>query len=410
MTIADDRNNHLLTTAREQFQAGQYQQAKDTCSEILRLQPDHQHALVIIGMAALNLGIANTAEVNLTEALRLVPDDASLHCNRGIALAMQCKLERAEEAFRKAVDLQPDLAAARMQLEQVVSERQRIDNKIQLADEAGLVPRVTFSAEEQEKGLPKRQTVNDATSLFRHFGYLVVENLFEKTYVENLLDYFKNKYPQFFQPAEGGTGIEVSDKRSLIKTPIDGPFNDPAFYASDFLYPILLQLLGDQLIMLTLGTVVSRPGAQEQRTHSDHFPLFDEPELNRQVPPYAITVAMPLIDMNDVTGTTRMYDKTHLRSGFLDEAQRQHYVEPEISTGSVLLFDYRLQHCGTANRSNNVRPLVCGVYGKPWFRDAANYFRQEALIIPDEVYAQLPAKHRHLFEWTRYGALADNPA
>jgi ectoine hydroxylase-related dioxygenase (phytanoyl-CoA dioxygenase family) len=407
MTVASDQKSKLITTARKQFQERQYKQAKDTCLEILELQQDHQDALIITGLAALKLGTANTAELYLREALRLLPDDANLHCNIGIALAMQCELERAEDAFRRAVDLQPNYSVARTHLEQAIRERQRISNKIQLADDANMVPTVTLSDEEREIGSPKRQTANDATSLFRHFGYLIVENLFETTYIEGVLDYFRKEYPQFYRTAKGSTGIEVSDRRSLTKIPIDGAFKDPAFYAPELLYPILTQLLGDRFIMLTLGAVVSRPGAQEQRIHSDHSPLFDAQELNRQVPPFAITVATPLIDMNGVTGTTRMYDKTHLRTGFLSETEKQHYIEPEISVGSVLLFDYRLQHCGTANRSTNVRPLVCGVYGRPWFRDAANYFRQEALLIPDEVYAQTPERYRKLFEWTRYGVDAD---
>ena len=405
MPFLIDRFAEQIVSARQQLQAENYKEAQNICFKILAQQNDHADALSIASMAAMSLGSANTAELLLRETLRLKPNDANIHCNLGIALVMQCELKRAEKSFRKAVSLQPDLAAAKTHLEECINEKKRINTKIQSLEKSGLAPTVTFTEKDRKLGLPGRQIINEASSLFRHFGYLVVEDLFDKSYVDKFLNHFKQEQPEFFQQTDTGKGIEVSDKRKMIKTPIDGPYNDPAFYAPDLLYPVLHQLLGDQLIMLTLGTVVSLPGAKEQSVHSDHFPLFGKIELDCQIPPYAITVAMPLIDMNKVTGTTRMYGKTHLCSGFLSKSEKQHLVEPEVSAGSVLLFDYRIQHCGTLNKSNNIRPLVCGVYGKPWFRDAANYFRQEALEIPDENYANVQSKFRKLFDWTRFGAI-----
>lgn len=47
------------------MRAENYKEAIKICSKILDQQPDHEDALLIISMAALNLGAAYTAEAHL---------------------------------------------------------------------------------------------------------------------------------------------------------------------------------------------------------------------------------------------------------------------------------------------------------------------------------------------------------
>lgn len=44
-----------------------------------------------------------------------------------------------------------------------------------------------------------------------------------------------------------------------------------------------------------------------------------------------------------------------------------------MAAGSAVLFDYRTFHAGGANRSEERRPILYRVYGRPWFEDDFNF-------------------------------------
>src|SRR5262245_35573971 len=65
-------------------------------------------------------------------------------------------------------------------------------------------------------------------------------------------------------------------------------------------------------------------------------------------------------------------------------------IEPLVREGSCVVWDYRLQHGGTANRSAVPRPLLYMTYCRPWFLDHKNYRRQAPLRAPKRTLANLP--------------------
>ena len=75
--------------------------------------------------------------------------------------------------------------------------------------------------------------------------------------------------------------------------------------------------------------------------------------------------------------------------------------DPVVKPGSCFLFDYKLDHQGTENKSGNIRPLMYNIYSRAWFRDCYNYSRQSRLDIDEENYARIPEEHRKLFDWAR---------
>lgn len=152
-------------------------------------------------------------------------------------------------------------------------------------------------------------------------------------------------------------------------------------------------MLGQDCILGGFGAVVSLPGASDQHEHRDHTPLFGS-AIDRQLPCVAITVITPLVDMNETTGTTRVYTASHTLAGHpsADSAE-----EPSVRVGSSLLMDYRLMHGGTANRSQLERPVLYSVYSRPWFRDVNNSTKHPLLQLSAEEYQHIPAAHRSLF-------------
>ena len=130
---------------------------------------------------------------------------------------------------------------------------------------------------------------------------------------------------------------------------------------------------------------------------NNHPDLFDaDPEL----PPFAITVAVPLIDLTEETGTTRLYPGTQ-RAERGEDGKPTHLPEPVtplIARGGCMLVDYRLWHRGTANRSQVVRPILYLIYARPWFTDFRNFKRHAAISLDRQSLARIPREHRPLFQ------------
>ena len=74
--------------------------------------------------------------------------------------------------------------------------------------------------------------------------------------------------------------------------------------------------------------------------------------------------------MNDIRGTTSLWLGSH-RGAHRDSDAGG--TKPVVREGSCLLWDYRLKHGGTANRSDTVRPLLYLTYCRPWWVDHVNF-------------------------------------
>ena len=57
------------------------------------------------------------------EVLRIVPNEADMHCNLGVLLARQGRLDEAIKEFRTALELDPNLSRAREQLEAALARK-----------------------------------------------------------------------------------------------------------------------------------------------------------------------------------------------------------------------------------------------------------------------------------------------
>eukprot|EP01034_Spumella_vulgaris_P021942 gene21942-28022_t len=45
-------------------------------------------------------------------------------------------------------------------------------------------------------------------------------------------------------------------------------------------------------------------------------------------------------------------------------------------------FDYRVLHRGTANRSENIRPILVFTFAKPWYKDLLNFPHRSLFDVP----------------------------
>jgi len=74
-------------------------------------------------------------------------------------------------------------------------------------------------------------------------------------------------------------------------------------------------------------------------------------------------------------------------------------LEPGIPAGSCLLWDFRLFHSGTANRSRRRRPMLYSTYARRWYQDPVNFTKSSLprLVFEHDFVAGLSADARRLF-------------
>ena len=194
--------------------------------------------------------------------------------------------------------------------------------------------------------------------------------------------------------------------------PFEGPFLDPRFYASPALHEMLGALLGSDYCIGSLETVVAMPGANRQHQHIDGPLRFDRSIRGKKrgfrgdlsaLPPYAVTLCVPLCDVDEDNGPTAIWPGSHrtaLRPKPPSEARiaREFPVERMVGKlGRAFFFDYRVFHGGTANLTREPRPVLMFVFTRSWFRDPnlADVFPR--VVITKRGLERVPERHRRLF-------------
>jgi len=233
---------------------------------------------------------------------------------------------------------------------------------------------------------------------FAKQGCLVVDRLFDPRLIEAAHDEYARQYSAF-DPANLPLHLEVGDKRLHLPLQLRGPLLNPEIYAHPILITILADILKTAFLIDSVNCVTALPGAAAQRFHRDHPSLFDEQDgLAATLPAYAVTVAIPLMDLTPETGTTELFAGSVGSAGSVEGPET--YVEairPFVARGGCFLMDYRLWHRGMANRSERDRPILYMTYAREWFTDVANFRKHSRMLIDLEDARRIPAEHRGLF-------------
>jgi ectoine hydroxylase-related dioxygenase (phytanoyl-CoA dioxygenase family) len=259
------------------------------------------------------------------------------------------------------------------------------------------LPLIRLSDEELASSVLDPATCLLASQVLASKGVLAIENAFASEFVSSLKDAFVNGNFKHLVDRDTDETLTVGDKRILMPVEIAGGFNTPHLYANPFVFPIVQNALGAQCILGSFGAVTALPGAENQHVHRDHPFLFDKEAIDMLVPAYAVTVVVPLVDINEFQGTTRVWPGSH-RVWSDDEARKLPSEDPVAQVGSCLLMDYRLLHGGTVNRSKQMRPILYLTYHRPWFKDYVNFVKVKELVVPAHEYGNIPKVYQRWFK------------
>jgi hypothetical protein len=228
---------------------------------------------------------------------------------------------------------------------------------------------------------------------FLEQGWLKAAGIFQPSFIDEVRDEFERQYEELIVSGQGKPGYRtLGDQRMQLSPQLKGPMLDPRLWANPLLMTILKQLLGEDFLIDSIACIVSLPGAENQEPHRDHGKLFkEEPDLNCNLLPFGIIVGIPLVDLTPEKGTMNIFP------GIRRDPKANRSELPAVSRGDCYLVDYRTKHQGTANRSNEWRPVIYIVYSRPWFIDTVNFRRQAKINIAAEDFAALSPAHQRMF-------------
>jgi len=244
-----------------------------------------------------------------------------------------------------------------------------------------MISRIVPSEVERVAGSLGNETIEHASRCFRGDGALIVENIVDTAIITEARCKFSESYSGYLDGFDHDDALTVGDLRLTITIDLEPPFDNLQLFANSYLLPVLSASLDDDFVIGAYGVVCSLPSAPAQHRHCDGGTLFPLSGIDRVLPAAAITVGIPLIEMNDVHGTTALWLGTHrdvnrsnaLRDPSRSEDFKEESIEPTVREGSCILWDFRLVHGGTPNRGTVPRPLLYLTYCRPWFFDHKNF-------------------------------------
>jgi ectoine hydroxylase-related dioxygenase (phytanoyl-CoA dioxygenase family) len=239
------------------------------------------------------------------------------------------------------------------------------------------------------------ETVEQALSSFRINGALIIENIVDAAIIAEARRAFDERYSYYLNHPDPESMLMVGARRLQITIKLEPPFDKPPLFANPYLLPVIGAELGDGFVLGSFGIVCSLPSAPAQNRHHDGGVLFRS-GIDYVLPATAITVGIPLLEMNEVHGTTALWLGSHRDRGRL-QGER---IEPVVHEGSCMLWDFRLWHCGTPNRSTLPRPLLFLTYCRPWFVepnfDKRINPKQKPLLATKNFLSNLSQQHQSL--------------
>jgi len=199
---------------------------------------------------------------------------------------------------------------------------------------------------------------------------LIIEDIIDVAIIAEARRAFCETYSRYLDGSEHEDALKVGDRRLLITVNLEPPFDNQRLFANPYLLPVLNAALNEGFVISALGVVCWLPSAPAQRQHDDGGILFPGTGIDSLLPASAITVGIPLLEMNEVHGTTAFWLGSHRDAG---RASKEAAIQPVVREGSCMLWDFRLMHGGTPNRSTLPRPLLYLTYCRPWFVEHLNF-------------------------------------
>lgn len=273
-----------------------------------------------------------------------------------------------------------------------------------------------------------RLFVGQSSSILREQGVVIVKNPFPDRLLRSLrsessrierkvcsrLDELGEEYRSRATASEVGVGVGFAGPRTFRyheaasrcfgrldvrhgtgRPPFSEVSEDP------YLRGIVRGILGGDAVHVYTGLIMSFSGSATQPWHQDGPCLFPELGDHTVLPPYALTLFIPVSAVTEELGPTEFLVGSHRNGdakpdGKIDERK---WIGPLLEPGDVLIYEYRVVHRGTSNLSTppppsdsddgskkmegsedskestpaSTRSMVYLLFARPWFKEHLNF-------------------------------------
>jgi ectoine hydroxylase-related dioxygenase (phytanoyl-CoA dioxygenase family) len=240
--------------------------------------------------------------------------------------------------------------------------------------------------------------VERASSIFHRDGFVVIQNALT---------------PQQLAFAQSGATREIA--RQMAELPLEKgnrgyarySFNQQKIHLPEWsqlidlptILPILDKIWGSSdYICIGAGGDYSAPGAKIQHLHTDVGDFFNDPlgqVTARDVPAPYIAVSVLMVEFKEINGAIRFVPGTQRsRAPIPTLVEEPEWMKRSIlcaPAGTVIIRDVRCWHGGTANKSDEIRPMLDVLYLAPWFR-----LPRLRTILPRAIYQTLSPRAKTL--------------
>ncbi|WP_424599947.1 tetratricopeptide repeat protein [Bradyrhizobium sp.] len=118
------------------LQQGRLSDAKSILEDILKQRPNHFDALHLLGVIACHTKDPHQGEELFSKAIKVDPNVADVHNNRGAALKELKRLDEAVASYDKAITLRPDYTESYYNRGNALSDLKRLDEAVASYDKA----------------------------------------------------------------------------------------------------------------------------------------------------------------------------------------------------------------------------------------------------------------------------------
>uniref|UniRef100_A0A7S1RZD9 Fe2OG dioxygenase domain-containing protein n=1 Tax=Alexandrium catenella TaxID=2925 RepID=A0A7S1RZD9_ALECA len=144
---------------------------------------------------------------------------------------------------------------------------------------------------------------------------------------------------------------------------------------------VVREYLGDSAVLLFSGVVLALGNldgsdAQGQAWHSDGGHLYEHVDL----PCHCLNVFVPLVDLDASNGPTEFILGSHRLKAGPAGGGHCSVLSSRCHAGTAIVFDYRIKHRGSPNKTPSQRPMLYFTYCKPWFIDHQNHRSQASIF------------------------------
>lgn len=137
------------------------------------------------------------------------------------------------------------------------------------------------------------------------------------------------------------------------------------------------------------GAIPSLGGSGPTDMHRDVYPILNTCQGNElstydiQLPPYYLTVFIPLVEITPANGPTEFVKGSHLEK-IANDKEGEIYA-PLVTPGDVVIFDGRTLHRGTPNHTPHEKLIAYITFVANWYHDqtfALNHYLFPELAVP----------------------------